>query len=54
MARSNAVSNGGKIVMWDCGPDPANTKNINSTLPCSCRTDASLIGTITAFATGAS
>jgi type IV pilus assembly protein PilA len=54
MARSGAVSNGGKIVLWDCGPDPANTKNISSTLPSSCRADASLIGTVTTFETSAS
>jgi type IV pilus assembly protein PilA len=54
MARSGAVINGGKIVLWDCGPDPANTKDISKTLPSSCRADASQIGTVTTFATGAS
>ena len=52
MARSSAVINGGKIVLWDCGPDPANTKNISPTLPSTCRAGASSIGTVTAFAPG--
>lgn len=51
-ARSNAIVNGGKIVMWDCGPDPGNARNISTTLPSSCRADASSIGTVTAFETG--
>lgn len=49
MARSAAVTNGGKIVQWDCGPDPTNTKNISTSLPSSCRSDASLLGTLTSF-----
>ena len=51
MARSAAISNGGKIVMWDCGPDPTNARNISSTMPGSCRADAAQIGALTAFAT---
>ena len=50
MARTGAVTSGGKIVLWDCGPDPTNTINFSTTLPSSCRSDASLIGTVTAFA----
>ena len=50
MARTGAVTSGGRIVQWDCGPDPTNTINISTTLPSSCRSDASLIGTVTAFA----
>ena len=52
VARSAAIVTGGKIVMWDCGPDPANARNISATLPGSCRADAASLGTLTAFATG--
>ena len=50
MARTDAVTSAGKIVQRDCGPDPTNAMNISTRLPSSCRSDASLIGTVTAFA----
>ncbi len=52
MARSGPVTGGGKIVQWDCGPDPTNSKNIDSTLPSSCRAGAALIGSVTTFESG--
>ena len=51
ITRSAAITTGGKIVMWDCGPDPANTRNISAAMPGSCRADAAQIGTLTAFST---
>lgn len=52
--RLAAVSAGGTISQWDCGPDPANTTDISKLLPASCRGNAASIGTVTAFATSAS
>ena len=51
VTRSAVISTGGKIVMWDCGPDATNARNISSTMPGSCRADAAQIGTLTAFST---
>jgi len=53
-SRTTAVSGGGAIRVWDCGPDPANSRDITSRLPSSCRSGANDIGTLTGFSTSAS
>ena len=52
--RSGAVTGGGAIRVWDCGPDPANSRDITPSLPSSCRSGATAIGTLTGFSTSAS
>ena len=37
IAIANATSAGAAIARWDCGPDPANARDINKFLPGSCR-----------------
>ena len=49
-SRSAAVSPGGNIAAWDCGPDPANAIDIAKLLPASCRASATDLGALTAFA----
>jgi type IV pilus assembly protein PilA len=52
--RSGVITGGGAIRVWDCGPDPANAKDITSKLPSSCRSGANDIGTLTGFSTSGS
>ena len=52
--RAAPVAAGDAISLWDCGPDPANTEDISSLVPTSCRASAADIGAVTAFATSAS
>lgn len=52
--RSDAVAAGDPIARWDCGPDPANTADIASLLPSSCRASTVEIGALTAFASSSS
>lgn len=49
-SRSAAVTPGGNIAAWDCGPDPTNSTDIAKLLPASCRASAADIGALTAFA----
>jgi type IV pilus assembly protein PilA len=48
--RSAAVTAGDVVGVWDCGPDPSNTKDISTLAPSSCRATAAEIGTVSAFA----
>jgi type IV pilus assembly protein PilA len=50
VGRSGAVLPGDQAAMWDCGPDPANTYDIATLVPGSCRASSSQLGTYTAFA----
>jgi len=52
--RAAAVATGDAIGLWDCGPDPANTLDISTLVPASCRASAAEIGALTAFAASAS
>jgi len=52
--RAAAVAAGDAIGVWDCGPDPANTEDISSLVPASCRATAAEIGALTVFDTSAS
>ncbi len=54
LSRAGPIIGGGSVKVWDCGPAPANTKDISSNLPGSCRAGASEIGTVTAFQASAS
>lgn len=54
VSRTVPISPGSAIRAWDCGGDPANTKNIETRLPSSCRASAAQIGTLTGFAESAS
>jgi type IV pilus assembly protein PilA len=54
VARSGAITGGGAITVWDCGPDPGNSIDISTKLPATCRAGASLLGTLTGFAESAS
>ena len=53
-ARSAAVSAGGAISQWDCGPDPANIVDISNLLPASCRAIPGNIGALTDFVASSS
>jgi type IV pilus assembly protein PilA len=53
-SRSGAIAGGSPIAVWDCGPDPSNTKDISSKLPSSCRAGATTIGTLSGFAASSS
>jgi type IV pilus assembly protein PilA len=50
IARSAAVSGGGRVALWDCGPDPANTNDLSSYVPASCRATPAEIGAVSGFA----
>jgi type IV pilus assembly protein PilA len=52
VARSQAVSGGGRVAMWDCGPDPNNSLDISAYVPGSCRSSAAQIGAVSGFASG--
>jgi len=52
VSRSGPVVGGDRVAMWDCGPDPANTNDIATYVPASCRSPAASIGAITGFASG--
>lgn len=52
--RSGAITAGGAITAWDCGPDPGNSIDISAKLPGTCRAGSSLLGTLTGFAGSAS
>lgn len=54
MSRAAAITGGSPIRVWDCGPDPGNSKDITSKLPSTCRAGSTSLGTLTAFATSAS
>lgn len=51
IARSGAIALGDRIAVWDCGPDPSNTRDISKLLPSSCRASSAQIGSLTTFAT---
>jgi type IV pilus assembly protein PilA len=52
--RSAPVVPGDAIGIWDCGPDPANTFDISTLVPASCRASTANIGAVTAFDVSAS
>ena len=52
--RAAAVATGDAIGLWDCGPDPSNTREISKLVPASCRASPAEIGAVTAFAVSAS
>jgi len=52
VARSQAISGGGRVAMWDCGPDPNNTIDIFAYVPASCRSSAAQIGSVSGFVSG--
>ena len=52
VARSQAISGGGRVAMWDCGPDPNNTLDISAYVPASCRSSAAQIGAVSGFVSG--
>jgi len=52
VARTAAVAVGDRIAMWDCGPDPANTVDISTYVPASCRSSSALMGAVAGFASG--
>jgi type IV pilus assembly protein PilA len=52
VSRSAPVTGGDRVAMWDCGPDPGNTRDISTYVPASCRSAAALIGAVTGFASG--
>ncbi len=52
VSRSAAVSGGGGVAMWDCGPDPSNGIDISVFVPSSCRASSTQIGAVTGFASG--
>ena len=49
-ARSGPVSGGSAVASWDCGADPANSQDISTKLPSSCRASPAQLGTLTACA----
>jgi type IV pilus assembly protein PilA len=52
VSRSAAVTGGGSVAMWDCGPDPSNTADIAAYVPSSCRAPTTQLGTLTTFVSG--
>jgi type IV pilus assembly protein PilA len=52
VARSQAVSGGGVVAMWDCGPDPANGLDISAYVPSTCRSPSAQLGSLSAFVSG--
>jgi type IV pilus assembly protein PilA len=48
--RSGAVGAGSYVALWDCGPDPANSNDISTSVPGTCRASQAQIGALTAFA----
>ncbi len=52
--RAAAVGPGDAIGIWDCGPDPANTEDISTLVPSSCRASAADIGAVSTFVLSAS
>jgi len=54
VTRAGPISGGGAITVWDCGPDPGNSKDISANLPGTCRSGSAVLGTLTGFAVSAS
>lgn len=52
VSRSAAVSAGGGVAMWDCGPDPNNGIDISVYVPSSCRASSTQIGSVSGFVSG--
>jgi type IV pilus assembly protein PilA len=50
VGRSAAVAGGDRVAIWDCGPDPNNTRDISTYVPASCRATAAQIGAVSGFA----
>jgi type IV pilus assembly protein PilA len=48
--RSGVVFPGDYVALWDCGPDPANSNDITTSVPGTCRASQAQIGALTAFA----
>ena len=50
LARTGPIQPGSEIPLWDCGAYPANTVDISSTLPATCRATAAQIGATNGWA----
>jgi type IV pilus assembly protein PilA len=49
-ARTAAIAPGDAVGIWDCGPDPANTNDISTMVPGTCRAGSAQLEPLTAFA----
>ena len=54
VARSGSIQAGDHIALWDCGPAPTNTTDINTAVPGSCRASAAQLGATSGWAVSAS